>query len=113
MAKVKASDIIMVKKMLQDAGLDQQVLPTLSAETFKALQAAGATSWVEMSQEAEVLQAAAAALYAQDPRALERLGREVAKQQFTGIYKVFLMIPSVDFIVKRISTMWKTIYTAG
>lgn len=37
----------------------------------------------------------------------------VAGKQFTGIYKLFLRIPSVSFIVKNVSSTYNTLMDSG
>lgn len=113
MAKVKASDLLIVKKLVQEAGVEAKLLAAVPPDVLRTYQTSGATSWIEVAHEAKCLETAAEALYAGDPLGLRRLGREVARHQFRGIYKVFLAIPSVDFIVKRVSNVWRTQYDQG
>lgn len=113
MAKVKASDMLIVKKLLQEARVEPKLLAACPADVLRTYQTAGATSWIELAHEAHCLEIAARVLYGGDPEGLRRLGREVARHQFRGIYKVFLAIPSVEFIVKRVSSVWRTQYDEG
>ncbi len=88
--------------LLARLSLTRQHFPSLTAGEMLPLE-----------QEAEILQAAAEALYPGDPQGLQKLGEEVAKINFSGIYKPFLMIASPEFIAKRIAGIWKTFYDQG
>lgn len=115
MPNVKASDVVIILKMLADRAPDSD--PALAAgldpEVYRQVKTAASTSWIPVETEARFLEQAVKILYPNDPRGLIRLGGDVSKVQFTGIYKVFLMIPSVSFIVKRISLAYKSLIDTG
>ncbi len=115
MANVKASDALIIKQMLTERGADllPACLNRLSLETQKMFLTSVATSWMPVTAEAEILQAAAEVLFPGDTHPLRRLGIEVGKIQFTGVYRVFLAITSVSFIVKRVPLIWRTMYDQG
>jgi len=48
-----------------------------------------------------------------DQRSLFKLGYKVAGKQFTGVYKFFLRIPSVSFIIKNVSSTFNTMNDKG
>ncbi len=115
MARVKASGIMTVRQLLAQRGAEllRAFTARLSPETLKAFQTAVATSWISFPAEAEIFDAAAALLFPGDGQGLRKLGAAVAQIQFTGVYKAFLMVASVSFIVKRVATIWNTIYDSG
>ena len=114
MAHVKASDLVILRRLLEEHGdAKARVLSALDGESARLLQTTSATAWVPLATEAAVFQASASALYPGDDRGLVRLGREVARRQFTGMYKVFLNVATVAFIVKRAGTIFRTFYDAG
>ncbi len=41
------------------------------------------------------------------------LGRESALEALQGIYKIFVKIASVDFVLKRVKTIFSTYYSSG
>ncbi len=115
MAKVKASDVVTVRKLLLDRGaeVEAQARAVLSPDALAVFARVHPTDWITLGQEAEILGAAAPLLYPGDGAPLPRLGQEVARIQFSGIYKIFLLIPTLEFIVKQVSKAWKTLYDQG
>ncbi len=104
-----------IKKIIQEkSNLDWQAfMQARSPQVREMFDDGSMNSWIEFAVETEVFEAAARLLYPEDKQALRRLGAEVAQRHFTGIYKIFLRIPSVGFVVKRASQIYKTLYDAG
>jgi len=113
--KVKASGVVTVKQILGAAnpGLDAAVAEKLTTETREVFRKTFSTAWIAFSAEAEIFEAAAQALYPGDSNRLRRLGAEVAERQFKGLYKVFLTVTTVEFVIKRVAQIWGMIYDSG
>jgi hypothetical protein len=115
MANVKATDIIIIREMFKERG-DQNMnalASILTPETLKTMKSVLAPTWVPIEVEAEILQEASKLLFPNDPRPLFQLGYKVAGKNFTGIYKFFLRIPSVAFIIKNVSSTYNTMLDKG
>lgn len=115
MANVKATDIVIIREMLKEKG-DEDINALASAlkpETFKILKTTLSVNWVPLEIEAEILQEASKLFFPNDLRPLFKLGHKVAGKQFTGIYKLFLRIPSVGFVIKNASATWNTMNDKG
>lgn len=115
MANVKATDIVIIREMFKDRG-DKEInalAPVLKPETLKILRSALAINWVPIEVEAEILQETSKLFYPNDPRPLFQLGYKVTGKNFTGIYKFFLRIPSIAFIIKNISSTYNTLLDTG
>jgi hypothetical protein len=115
MAKVKASGVMTIKQLLSARGpeTEQRFWSRLTRDTLGALQNAGAMSWIPFPVEAEVFEVASDLLFPGDLQRLRKLGHAVAKVQFQGIYRIFLVVATVQYLVKRMSQMWDTIYDQG
>ncbi len=115
MPEVKASGILTIKKILEARGPEAEAVFTaaLSAESLKVYRLAVAPSWIPFAAEAEIFEKASETLFPENPQRLRRLGYEVAKIQFKGLYKVFLLMTTVDYVVKRTAQIWGTIYNSG
>jgi len=115
MANVKATDIVIIREMVKTKGEDyiNAMASSLKPEIYKTFQTAYAINWVPLEVEAEILQAAARLFFPKDPRPLFKLGYTVSGKQFTGIYKFFLRIPSVSFIIKNATATWNTMNDKG
>jgi hypothetical protein len=115
MAKVKASGVMTIRQLLAAQGQDgeQRLWSRLSPGAMNEAQNAGATSWISLPTEAEVFEVASELLFPGDLQRLRKLGHAVAKVQFQGIYRIFLLVATVEYLVKRVSRMWDTIYDQG
>ena len=115
MANVKATDIVIIREMLKAKGDDytNKMASSLTPEVFKTFQTSLSLSWVPLEVEAEIIQAASRLLYPLDPRPIYRLGYVVSGKQFTGIYKFFLRIPSIGFVIKNASATFNTLMDKG
>jgi hypothetical protein len=115
MANVKATDIVIIREMLKEKGDNaiDALASVLKPDTFKTLKTALSINWVPLEIEAEILQEVSRLFFPNDPRPLFKLGYTVAGKQFTGVYKFFLRIPSVGFIIKNISATFKTMNDKG
>ena len=115
MANVKATDIVIIREMFKEKGDEDMtaLASVLKPETFKILKTTLSLNWVPIEIEAEILQEASKLFFPNDPRPLFKLGYTVAGKQFTGVYKFFLRIPSVGFIIKNISSTYKTMNDKG
>lgn len=115
MANVKATDIVIIREMLKEKGDEcmNAMASALQPETFKVLKTVLSINWIPIKVEAEILQAASKLFFPDDSRPLFRLGHKVSGKQFTGIYKFFLRIPSISFVIKNISSTWNTMNDTG
>jgi hypothetical protein len=115
MGNVKATDIVIIREMFKERG-DKDInalAAVLKPETLKTLKSVLAIAWVPLEVEAEILQAASKVFFPNDPRPLYQLGYKVSGKNFTGIYKFFLRIPSVSFIIKNITSTYNTLLDKG
>ena len=115
MAEVKASGVQTVKKLIAAApgGSAERFRASLRPETARILEASGATTWIPFDVELEVFERAADVLFPGDPQGLRRLGYTVGRKQFQGLYRIFLTVATVEFVIKRSTQIWNTIYNAG
>ena len=115
MSNVKASDIVIIRDMLKEAGENQMnaLAADLRPEVFQTFKSALSVNWVPIEVEADIIQAAAKLLFPNDQRPVFKLGHAVSGKQFTGLYRFFLRIPSVSFIVKNISATFNTMNDKG
>jgi hypothetical protein len=115
MANVKASDIVIIRDMLKERGDNNlnAMSSVLKPEVFTLFKTTLSVNWVPLATEAEILQEASRIFFPGDARPLFKLGYKVASKQFTGIYKLFLRIPSVSFVIKNVTATWNTMNDKG
>ncbi len=112
----KATDVVLFKhKLLEKFGAEgeKRLEASLSPEALKAYRSLMPVTRIPLEIEAEILSAGAAAFFPGDPRGLFRLVKQLAQDSITGVYKVFIRIPTVAFAIKRIPLIWRTYYDRG
>lgn len=115
MSKTKGTDVAALRKLIQlkGQGFEPTFLAALTPELAKLYREILPFTWTPVEQQTELYAAAAAALFPGHPEPMRELGRAMAQQTFSGIYKIFLRIPSMSFILSRVAQMWQTYYDAG
>jgi uncharacterized protein (TIGR02265 family) len=115
MPKTKASDIVVIRKMLAERGAEAEksFLDQLTPEVQVCYQQALPSQWIDNAVQAPVFAAAARVLYPLDATGLRTLAATVAKFNFSGVYRIFLQIPTVGFIVKNVARTWRAFYEKG
>jgi hypothetical protein len=115
MAQVKATDFDSLRKLLKKMGSarETEFVQSLSPEHAELYSKAIIFDWLSVEEHARFLSAAAESLYPDSPRQLEQLGRDLADRTFSGVYRVFLRIPTVVYLIKRAAAVWETYYDTG
>jgi hypothetical protein len=115
MPKTKGTDVMALRKLLQERGpeFEQAFVAALTPELAELYRTILHFTWTPVEKQTELYAAAAAALYPGHPEPMRELGRAMALQTFSGIYKIFLRLPTMSFIMSRTAQMWQTYYDAG
>ncbi len=112
---IKATNLLALKKLLQknDETSEQTVLSKLSPKGADTYNSVIATSWIPSDDEKEIMAEGAKHLFPDDPDRMILLGRALAESTMTGIYRIFIKIPTISFIIKRVASIWNTFYKKG
>lgn len=115
MPKIKGTNIVTLKKIFQKAGPDTEdkFLAKLSEKEADIFKAIISTSWTPIELQARFYELAAQTLYPGSPNGMDKLFIEMAENAYSGVYKIFLKIPSTQFILKRAANLWATYYDSG
>ncbi|MCD4814427.1 hypothetical protein K8S19_12155 [bacterium] len=115
MALSKCSDVVNLRKIFSEANpeLEKKFTASLSGDLEKIYNKVVSTSWAPEEEVAQIYFFAAQILYPTNPDRLILLGKAMSYKSYTGIYKVFLRIPNIQFIVKRAAGIWKTYHDKG
>lgn len=115
MANTKGTDIIALRKIFQERGaaVEQAFTAKLTAEQLDLYKNALHISWTPVDKQTALYQIAAESLFPGESACMQKLGKAMAAQSFGGIYKVFLRLPTIEFIVKRTAQVWLTYYDTG
>jgi hypothetical protein len=115
MPVIKGVNIIALKKLVKERGelFETTYLDKLSPKGRELYDSVIATTWVKSEDETELMVTGAKQLFPGDPKPMVQLGRALANQNMTGIYKIFLKIPTIPFIIKRVANIWSSFYQEG
>jgi hypothetical protein len=115
MPKTKGTDVMALRKLLQARGpeFEQTFKAALTPELAELYRTILHFTWTPVEAQTALYAAAAAALFPGHPEPMRELGRAMARLTFSGIYKVFLRLPTLAFVMSRTAQMWRTYYDAG
>ncbi|MBK6520300.1 MAG: hypothetical protein IPM79_28655 [Polyangiaceae bacterium] len=115
MHKVKASDLVSLRKALADSEphVLEQVRARMPKELCAVLDETVASGWLTDPQICEIYEHFCKVLF---PGALSpfiHLGRRMALTSYRGVYRVFLAIPSTSFVIGKAASVWPLITRRG
>jgi len=115
MNKVKATNTLTLKKLLgsKHPELEAKLKAELSPACLNIYAYSTVSTWITDVEEQEILAIGARLLFPHLPTAMVQLGRMLALETMSGIYRVFFRIPSVSFVMKRTANMWRMFNAAG
>ncbi|MBN1595448.1 hypothetical protein JW933_05935 [candidate division FCPU426 bacterium] len=115
MPKTKGTDIAALRKILKKAGSEkeQQFLERLAPELADLYQRSIHTTWNDIHMQTALYEAAALMLFPGEPEYMMELGKEMARHSYSTVYKIFLRIPTVEFIMERAAIVWRSYHDQG
>lgn len=115
MPNIKGTSIVIIRKVLRknNQHLEDQLLATLSPDLKKLYLNAMTTTWTPENLQGDLYQKCADVLFPKEKDKLFLLGKLIAENTYTGIYKIFLRIPNVHFVIKRWINIWKSFHDHG
>jgi hypothetical protein len=109
----KGTEVASVRSLVRAAGKEDALVARLGPEEVEAYRDTLAVAWVPVDFVARLFELAAAELYVGEARPLRQLGRAIARDNLTGIYRVMLRIVSVPFAIERAAALWHTYNDTG
>ncbi len=115
MIDYKAGSLISMKKMLQAGKQEEEkhFLASLTPAENNIYKTALSVSWVSIRAAAQLLEKGAEALFPGDPGGMERIGHAEALDELQGIYKIFLKITTVPYLMNQSAKLWRSYYKKG
>ena len=115
MAKIKGTDLTILRNLIRDQGpaAESKLLSQLSEEAGKVYRTALPILWIPIEIQAQIYEAAAAELYPRSSNPVQDLFMVVSSKTYSTIYKVFLSIPSLEFIMSQAAKVWGNYYDKG
>jgi hypothetical protein len=117
MAKIKGTGLESLRRLIKKRGasFEQKYLERLTVEEKKAYSALLSVSWTELPEyeEGNALVEAAKMLFPNETEGLRRLGTAMAVDFVPFMYKMFLRIPTIQFIFSKCAALWTRFYDTG
>lgn len=118
MAKYKGTRYETIRKVIRRHGreVEEAFLAKLTPSEHQKYLYGLPVSWYpveEIPEKGDVFQAAAEVLFPGDPEGMRKVGRLNAVESLTGIYKLFLRIPSIEFVIGRAAKLWRSYQDTG
>lgn len=115
MAMTKGTDVVALRLAVRERGSDfeEAYRATLSDRERTLFDEVMAFSWSPVELQMEVYLKAARALFPAAREPMYELGRALAHRTYTGIYKIFLRMPSIKFVMSRAASVWQSFYDTG
>lgn len=113
LVKCKGTNVISVRKLVVAAGVEQECLARLSAADVTVWKTVLPMSWLPIDVVAHVFEAGAAVLYPNDARRIRTLGRAIARDNLSGVYRLLLRVLSVPFAIEQSSKLWSAYNDTG
>jgi hypothetical protein len=93
--------------------LERRLLAELSADDAEVWATFVATEWLEVELATRLLTAAAGVLFESDPTPVRTLGRAMAEEQLTGVYRFVVRLASPQLVLSQASRLWARYHDSG
>ncbi len=115
MHKVKASDLVSLRKSLADGDPEvlERIRARMPADLLAVLDAATASTWLPDRQICAIYESFCRVLYPGALSPFVQLGRRMALASYRGVYRVFLAIPSTSFVMGKAASVWSSYHSTG
>lgn len=113
MATVKGVNLCHVRDFIKERKLEQSLLAKLSPDHAKIFSEAMHGSLIPLDAQAVIYRAAASLLFPGVQNGCVEIGKMLGKKSFGGVYKVFLLIPSPQYVIGKATRIWSTYYDKG
>ncbi len=113
MRRSKGTEVASVRGLLRAAGKEDALVARLAPDEVVLYRETLAVAWVSVDFVARLFELAAAELYVGEAGPLRQLGRAIAKDNLTGIYRVMLRIVSIPFAIQQAARLWHTYNDTG
>lgn len=114
-ANVKGTSVVTIRKIFEagDPEVQRKFMASLTPDLLDLYQQCLNSTWSPVEKQARFFQAAAQALFPGQGDSLHRLGRALADKNYSGIYRIFLRIPTVAYVIGKNAQIWSTYYDQG
>ncbi len=118
MARIKATRYMLMRNLIQERGPEfaRRFRARLDPKERERLDTSLPVSWVDFKDipaQGDMVTVAADMFFPGRADGIQQVAAMLAKAGLSGIYKIFLMIPSVEFVIHRVAKLWHTYNDTG
>lgn len=115
MPRIKGTDVASLRTFVREKGpqAEQRFLAGVSERLRRLYLDTTPVTWNPVEAQAELYELCAAFLFPGQPAPVVELHRVLARMSYSGIYKVFFRIPTVEFLAERAASVWSKYYDTG
>jgi hypothetical protein len=113
--RTKATGVDWVRSLVEQHGpaAQEQISRSLSSTDYEVFRSALPMSWIPLEMALRIYEAAGQILFAREPDALFEIGRGMAKANITTIYKAFIRIATIPYVMSQVARLWRTYHDTG
>ncbi len=115
-ARIRGTDVSNLRTYLREKKgpqVERDLLSRLPGALRTVYLETSPVTWNPVEAQAELYEAAASLLFPDVAEPVVELHRMLARLSYSGIYRLFIRIPSVEYIAKRAATVWRKYYDTG
>lgn len=115
MGETKGISLVSVRKEITNQGQDtlHRFIEALPEDLKTVFTGTFANEWIPLEKLSRTVDMAAKTLYPGDGQGLQRVGRIIALDHLRGVYKIFLRVVSVSFLMEQSAKLWRTYHSSG
>lgn len=105
--------LVAVRRWVREAGQEERLAAALTPQENSIYRSLVATSWVPVEAATRIYVVASPLLYPSDPAPLRRVGRELARDNFRGVFRYLAQLSSVEGLVNKTAFFWRAFHDQG
>ncbi len=116
MAQIRGTDVSGLRTYLREkmgSQVEQELLTRLPAPLRTLYLETSPVTWNPVDAQAELYEAAASFLFPDVSEPVVEMHRVLARMSYSGVYRLFIRIPSLEYVAKRAATVWRKYYDTG
>ena len=115
MPRVKGTDVASLRNYIKGKGpeAERELLDRLPVALRRVYLETSPLTWNPVEEQGELYEVAASYLFPDQAEPIVEMHKVLARMSYSGIYRVFVRIPTVDFIAKRAASVWRSYYDSG
>ena len=114
-ASIKGAGIAYLRKKIREKGeaAENRLLVQLSPDEKDCFRTALAVNWIPAHTATIIYQKAIPIVYPDDSDGLVQLGKEIARENFTGMHRLLFSVTTVPFLIGQMGRIWHKYHQKG